>query len=128
MTLQTDLTALEKQFWNGDAEFYRSHLDDKCLVAFPTMAGVKTKDEIAAMAKSDQPQWKNLQIRDKGFVEPMKGMAVLSYEADGQRATTGERYHAFVSSGYVQRDGEWKLAFHQQTPFDEQAAKTQQKH
>ncbi len=124
MTLQADLTALEKQFWSGDADFYRRHLDDKCLVTFPTMAGVKTKDEIAAMTRGDEPRWKDLKMRDTGFMEPLKGMAVLSYEADAHRAS-GERYHAFVTSGYVQRNGEWKLAFHQQTPFDEEAAKAQ---
>jgi hypothetical protein len=124
MTLQAELSTLEKKFWFGDADFYRNHLDDRCLVAFPTMAGVKSKEEIAGMVTDDAPQWKDLKMRDKGFVEPVKGMAVLSYEADGQRAS-GERYHAFVTSGYVQRDGEWKLAFHQQTPFDERAAERQ---
>lgn len=30
-----------------------------------------------------------------------------------------ERYHARVSSGYVDRDGQWKMAFHQQTPLSD---------
>jgi hypothetical protein len=44
-------------------------------------------------------------------------MAVLSYEASAKRGASGEAYHALVSSGYVKRGGEWKLAFHQQTPL-----------
>jgi hypothetical protein len=29
----------------------------------------------------------------------------------------GERYRALVSSGYVKRNGSWKMMFHQQTPL-----------
>ncbi len=49
------------------------------------------------------------------MLERVSGMALLSYEANGRRGT-GEQYHADVTSGYVKRDGAWKLAFHQQTP------------
>ena len=121
MTLRTDLLALEKQFWNGDAEFYRSHLDDNCLVAFTDMAGVMRKDDIAAMVKKDPPRWADLHFEEKGLVEPVHDMAVLSYEASGKRGS-GEAYNAIVSSGYVKRDGEWKLAFHQQTPLEKNKA------
>ena len=44
--------------------------------------------------------------------------AILSYEVSAERPD-GEPYHAIVSSGYVRRDGEWKLAFHQHTPLDD---------
>jgi hypothetical protein len=29
----------------------------------------------------------------------------------------GEAYEALVSSAYVRRDGQWKMAFHHQTPL-----------
>ena len=41
--------------------------------------------------------------------------AIVTYEAHAKRAT-GEPYAALVSSGYVKRNGEWKMTFHQQTP------------
>jgi hypothetical protein len=40
---------------------------------------------------------------------------VLVYSVVAQREGL-EPYSAVVSSTYVRRDGEWKLAFHQQTP------------
>ena len=117
MTLQTDLLALERKFWTGDAEFYRGHLADECLVAFPDMAGVMSKDQVADMVKKDGPRWSEVNMRDKGLVEPVPGMAMLSYEASAKRGGDGERYNALVSSAYVKKNGEWKLAFHQQTPL-----------
>lgn len=115
MSLQTDLLALEKKFWSGDAGFYRNNLDDKCLTVFTKMAGVQSKDAIADMVAGDSQRWEDLKIDEKGLVEPTRDMAILSYEASAQRG--GQRYKALVSSGYVRRNGAWKLAFHQQTPL-----------
>jgi hypothetical protein len=121
MTLETDLHALEQQFWTGDEEFYRSHLDDKCLVAFVDMAGVMSKEDIAKMVSKDPPHWHNLKITGKGFVQPSDTVAVLSYQASGDR-DRGGHYEAIVSSGYVKRKGQWKMAFHQQTPLNATSA------
>ncbi len=66
MTVQTELLTLEKQFWNGDADFYRNNLDDKCLVTFQDMAGVMSKDEVSGMVKKDPPHWTDLQFEAKG--------------------------------------------------------------
>jgi hypothetical protein len=117
MAIHADLLDLEKQFWNGDAEFYRNNLDDKCLVAFKDMAGVMRKNDIAEMVNKDPPRWSDLEFEDKGFVEPTDGVVVFSYQASGKRGS-GEKYEAIVSSGYVRRNGFWKMAFHQQTPLE----------
>src|SRR5215831_16341886 len=117
MTLETDLHALEQQFWTGDEEFYRSHLDDKCLIAFVDMTGVMSKDDIAKMVSQDPPHWHNLKLTGKGFVQPADTVAALSYQASGDREN-GRHYEAIVSSGYVKRKGQWKMAFHQQTPLN----------
>ena len=51
MSLEHELLELEKRFWTGDTEFYRRHLNDECLVAFTQMAGVMSKDAIAATVR-----------------------------------------------------------------------------
>ncbi len=117
MSLHTDLLAMEMKFWSGDAAFYRQNLDDECLTVFTKMAGVQTKEDVAGMVAQDSQRWQDLKIDEKGFVEPTRDVAILSYEASARRGT-GERYRALVSSGYVRRNGAWKLAFHQQTPLD----------
>ena len=115
MKLEQDLMELERKFWTGNAEFFRQHLDEKCLTAFKDRAGVQNKEAIAGMVKEGET-WRNLKMDEKGFVVLDPNAVILTYEADGDRKN-GEHYQAVVSSGYVRRDGGWKLAFHQQTPL-----------
>jgi len=53
------LLALEKQFWTGDAAFYRENVDRSCLVAFTEMSGVTGNAEIAATA-GEGNRWKRV--------------------------------------------------------------------
>ena len=120
MALEQDLLKLEKGFWTEGGDYYREHVDEECLVAFSEMAGVHTNEEIAGM-NPGAGNWKNVQLDEKGCVQLSDDSVVLTYEIHAQRKT-GEPYKALVSTGYVKRDGEWKMAFHQQTPMDAKAS------
>ncbi len=115
MALDQDLMKLERGFWTEGGDYYREHVDENCLLAFTEMAGVHSNEEIAGM-NPGAGNWKNVKLDEKGLVQLSDGAAVLTYEVSAERAT-GEPYTAVVSSGYVKRDGEWKMAFHQQTPL-----------
>lgn len=43
---------------------------------------------------------------------------MLIYKVTAQRAGE-EQYSAVISSTFVRQDGTWKLAFHQQTPEEQ---------
>ncbi|HEX2165555.1 MAG TPA: nuclear transport factor 2 family protein [Thermoanaerobaculia bacterium] len=116
MNLEDDLLAIERSLWEGDADAYRRHLDDRCLVAFTRVAGVSTRDEVAGMVEGG-PRWRELELEPVALLQPADGVAFLSYRARAER--DGQRHRALVGSGYVRRGGEWKLAFHQQTPLEE---------
>lgn len=115
MALEQDLMKLEKGFWTEDADYYRAHVDEECLIAFADFVGLRGNEEIASMRGDSH--WTNIKLNEKGLVQLSDDAVVLSYEASANR-TTGEPYKALVSTGYVKRDGEWKMAFHQQTPLD----------
>lgn len=115
MALETELLALERRFWSGDADFYRRHLDERCLTAFADLAGVIDREALAGTVGSGG-RWRDLDVDVKGCLQPRDGVALLTYEAHARRPT-GEPYAALVTSGYVRRGREWKLAFHQQTPL-----------
>jgi hypothetical protein len=120
MKLEQQLLTLEKQFWTGGAEFYRAHLDDRCLVAFTEMAGVMSNEQVdeqvAATVKGDR-RWRDIDIERKGFLQPEPDIAMLTYHVRGTRADD-RPYRALVSSAYVKRNGDWKMTFHQQTPME----------
>jgi hypothetical protein len=48
-------------------------------------------------------------------LQPTDDVALLTYHASAE--AKGEPYEARVSSGYVRRNGGWKMMFHQQTPL-----------
>ena len=115
-TISKALLALEERFWAGDAEFYRRNLDDSCLLALARTTGVFNRDDVARTVRNGH-HWKDLDIKLKGVIEPVAGVAIITYQARAMHQT-GEPYAAVVSSGYVKRDSGWRMTFHQQTPLE----------
>jgi hypothetical protein len=114
MNLRDNLLAMEQRFWSGGATDFRRTLDDDCLIAFGEAAGVTSRDLIADQAGGEH--WHDLDIEVEGFLQPTEDVALLTYHATAVRAND-EPYEARVSSGYVRRDGDWKMMFHQETPL-----------
>jgi hypothetical protein len=115
MALDDELFALEEKLWPGDAQFYRAHLDERCIVSFTEMAGIMEKEQIAGMIKAGQ-RWRDLKLKRQGFYQPTADTAIITYEVTATR-DTGAPHHAHVSTVYVRRGDGWKMAFHQQSRF-----------
>lgn len=117
MSIEDDLFRIEEGFWLSGKEHFLEHLDDQCLLAFPQMGemhGVHSRETVAATATMPN-RWRDLRMENRHLLRPIDGLAVISYRAEVKRAD-GEPYAALVSSAYVQREGGWKLAFHQHSP------------
>jgi hypothetical protein len=114
MTLEKDLLKKEESLWSGGATEYRHTLDGDCLIAFTEMAGVQSRDKIADMA-GEGARWRDVDIEVEGFLQPTDDVTILTYHVSAVRGN--EPYEARVSSGYVKRDGDWRMMFHQQTPL-----------
>ena len=119
MSLAQRLIALEHEGWDAlvsgeGGRYYREHLTDDALMAFPF--GVLTrKATIEAMEAA--PARERFEIADPQVVALCDESGVVFYEVVAQRPGE-EPYSAVVSTTFV-RDGEvWKVAFHQQSPKD----------
>jgi hypothetical protein len=115
MTSEHELLTLERQFWKGDADFYRRQLTDKAVMVFPEPAGVLTRDKILE-AIASAPRWAEARIDEPRIVDLTQESALVTYKATARRESDTKDYVALVSSVYVNQDGSWKLAFHQHTP------------
>ncbi len=111
--LDSAIYEIERGFWTGDADYYRSHADETCLVVFPGMVKLLSNAELAKTVTAG-PRWQDLEIEPKGLIRPAPGVIVIAYEGSARKGDE-PRYRAAVSSGYVDRGGRWKLAWHQQT-------------
>jgi hypothetical protein len=116
-TLQDELFEIEDGFWLKGRDHFLEHLDRQCLLAFPQMGemhGVFPREEVAATATTPG-RWRDLKVGNRQLLQPTPDLAIISYRADVVRGD-GEPYAALVSSGYVRREGGWKLASHQHSP------------
>ena len=115
--LEQTLIALEREGWEAlssgaGAAYYREHLTDDALMAFPF--GVLPREAtIEAMAAA--PPWERFEMRDPRVVVLGPDSGIVVYEVTAQRAGQ-EPYAAVVSSTFVRHGDAWKLAFHQQSP------------
>jgi ketosteroid isomerase-like protein len=117
-SLEDELFTLEEGFWLKGEDFFLDHVDDHCLLAFPTMPefhGVHSRDEVAATARQPN-RWSGLEMTGRQLVRPGEAVAIVSYRADVTRAD-GQPYAALIGSAYAKRADGWKLAFHQHSPI-----------
>lgn len=112
-SIEDALYALEQGFWAGGGDFYREHLDGLCLTVFPEKAALLDNEKIAQQV--GDTRWSDLSMDRKGYLSLSADFAIICYEASATK--DGRDYRALVSSGYVLRGDDWKMAFHQQTPL-----------
>jgi hypothetical protein len=117
MSLAKRLIALEHEGWDAlvageGGRHYREHLTDDALMAFPF--GVLTRSaSIEAMESA--PPWEGYEIADPRVVELGDDSGIVVYEVVARRPGE-EPYSAVLSTTFVRDDGNWKVAFHQQSP------------
>ena len=109
-----DLQALERAFWFGHAAHYRDSLTPGCIMVFPGM-GVTDRETLIAGIETG-PRWSTVAFEDWRRDDPAPGVAVAAYRATAMRPGMAAPYRADCGSLYVEIEGEWRLAFHQQTP------------
>jgi hypothetical protein len=107
-----ELLKIERELGGGNGDTYRKHLTDDAVVVVP---GAAIDREQTAFAIDATPGWDEFEIEDERVVPLTDDSAILTYRWSSRRGD--ETYQALMSSVYVKRDGEWKLALHQQTPI-----------
>ena len=116
MNVQDTLLAIEEQFWKGDADFHVRTLTEDALMIFPAPAGLLDKARVVHAIATSQ-RWREVAFRDSRLLQPRSDVAILAYRVSARREGQEARYAAYVSSVYIERNGGWELAFHQQTPL-----------
>ena len=109
-----ELLRIDESLARGSGDDYRARLADDAVVLLPGM-GLLDREACAAAVDSDPgPGWGAIDISDTRLVELGPDSAAIAYRFSGERGAS--RYVALMTSVYVRRAGEWKLALHQQTP------------
>jgi hypothetical protein len=112
-----DLISLERQGWQAlttehGASYYRDHLADDAVMAFP-FGVISRSQAIEAIAAA--PPWSRYELTDAKVIRLGEDAAVVVYHVRAQRGRQPE-FVAVASSTFVRASGSWRLAFHQQSP------------
>jgi hypothetical protein len=109
-----ELLEIDESLARGSGDDYRARLTDDAVVLIPGMGLLDREACAAAVDATPGPGWGAIEITDARLVALGEDSAAIAYRFSGERGDS--RYEALMSSVYVRRDGEWKLALHQQTP------------
>lgn len=120
MHADKELLQLEREAWKAlstSAEaattFYSEVLAQHVLMLLPGGTVIDSRQQV--IESMQQADWTGFELTDERVLDLTDGSAVVAYKATARREA-GE-YTALFNSTYVQEDGIWKLAVHQQTPI-----------
>ncbi len=106
--------SFEKSLWVGDADHYRTLVDDECLMALPQPPYVYGGRQ-AIEAVANTPRWTEASLEDGRIARPQEGLIVIAYTVKASR--DDETYEAHCTSTYRRlAHEEWRVVQHQQTP------------
>jgi hypothetical protein len=107
--------SFEEGLWTGDADHYRTLIDDECLMVLPTPPYVFTGSQ-AVEAVSETPRWTAVELSARQIARPQEGLIVVAYEVAAHREGVPS-YQANCTSTYRRlAHDEWRVVQHQQTP------------
>jgi hypothetical protein len=119
MEIEKHLIDIERKLWTNDSVVYKNNLIEEALLVFPD-TGVITRDiaiDAILTENAEGRRWAEVEFHDVRSLRLASDVALLTYRVAARWEHERSRSSALASSIYVNRDGVWKLAFHQQTPI-----------
>jgi hypothetical protein len=117
--VEKELIEIERKLWTNDAAFYKSSFIDESLLVFPE-TGVITRDvavDAILTENAEGRRWGEVEFTEVRILPLSVNVALLNYRVAARWEHEQSKSAAFATSVYVNRDGVWKVAFHQQTPI-----------
>ena len=107
--------SFEESLWTGDADHYRTLIDDECVMMLPAEPHVFTgRQAIEAVAST--PRWSAAELTQRQVMRPEEGLIVIAYHARTSR-DGGEAYEAYCTTTMRRRGHEdWLVVQHSQLP------------
>src|SRR5829696_9249283 len=114
-----ELLEMEHAGWaslcNGTAsDFYGDVMTDDAVMVLANGTVMTRSDVVDALR--DAPPWAAYEIDDVRFIPLGQGSTAVVYLGTGHRGGDEPPFVGVMTSVYVERDGDWKLALYQQTP------------
>ena len=96
------------------SEFYGDIMTDDAVMVLANGTVMDRGDVVEALR--DAPPWSAYEIDDVRLVQLDEDSSAVVYIGTGHRGDDDRPFVGVMTSVYVRRDGDWKLALYQQTP------------
>ena len=113
--------AIEKKFWEeGTQAFFEKSMDQNAVSVMEPMGFIEKSTAVEMSAHSKG--WDDVKMHDLKFVQLTPDCVALIYHGEATNRETGEPSKESISSVYVKKDGEWKLALTTHQPWEPEKA------
>ena len=120
MDLEGELLRIERELWTNDPVIYGEHLVPEALLAFPETGVIDRETAVAAIhaENAEGRRWAEVAFEDVRCLPLAPGAALLSYRARARWSDADAPIEVLCGSVYVERAGDWRLAYHQQSTIE----------
>lgn len=118
--VEETLLDLERRGWDSlcdgtGATFYGDLMTDDAVMVLANGAVLDRDAVVESLGQS--PPWRTYDIDDVRLVDVGAGSVALVYVGSGYRDADEPAFVGVMTSVYVRRDDDWRLALYQQTPM-----------
>jgi hypothetical protein len=123
MDVQETLLAIERKLWTNNAAIYKHSVTEDAVLVFAETGPIRRDDAVEAIHAENEGgrKWQDVEFSNVQVVRLTEAARLLTYSVTARRESDPASLSALASSVYVHHSGNWKLAFHQQTPTAPQA-------
>lgn len=115
--MPTDLMAIERRLWTNDPDFYEATYLPEAVLIFPEVGRIDRGFAIEAIRGENRRgrHWAEVAFDDVATLPLGDGTVLLTYLATARWSDEASPGRTLCATLYVERDGRWRVAFHQQT-------------
>jgi hypothetical protein len=117
MTLEQELTQIERTLWTNDASLYEARFLPDAIVIFPEVGRMDRDAAVAAIRDENAAgrHWADVDFAAIRLLVLAPQVALLSYESTARWNYEEIAARTFCLTVYVKEDSGWRVALHQQT-------------
>jgi hypothetical protein len=114
-----ELVEIERKLWTNDADIYEQSLVEDAVLIFAETGAISRDVAVEAIREENKEgrHWAEVEFDEVRTMALGPGTRLLTYRFKARWANEEAFVEGLAGSIYVEREGEWKLAFHQQTPL-----------
>jgi hypothetical protein len=112
-----ELIAIERSLWKNEPEVYSQTYIPEAILIFPKVGRLGRSEAVDAIREENKAgrAWAEVNLDDVIILNLGNEAVLLTYRADARWNYEQVLTTILCSTLYVKREGQWRVAFHQQT-------------